>query len=281
MIIKTPAKINFGLWIGEKRPDGYHSISTVFIPITLYDTITVKLTEKTCIHFKCNTSAVPHDSTNLCWRAAELFLNAKNFNTGISITLEKEIPVEAGLGGGSSDAAAVLMGLLHLFPGIISPAQLHQLAVRLGADVPFFLNPVPSSASGIGEELTPIKFLWKCPILLVIPPIKISTKTAYTELDRKRTKKTRQIDYGTELKKLISLAEARTLFKNDFEKALFPLYPVLEEIKNHLYENGALYASLSGSGSAVYGMFEDETTTNKALQTFKDLYWTAVASPLY
>ena len=209
MVINTPAKINFGLWIGEKQEDGYHTLSTIFIPITLYDTISLMLCETPGIQFECSSPNVPHNETNLCWKAARLFQDEAGLHQGICITLEKNIPAGAGLGGGSSDAAAVLTGMNRLFSYPLTGTQLRTLAVQLGADVPFFLNPFMSTAGGIGEILKPVSFPWQCPILLVIPAVKISTKTAYAELDRSRTEKLISIDYEMELAKLTSLADAR------------------------------------------------------------------------
>ena len=280
MILYAPAKINFGLWIGSRRDDGYHQISTIFVPISLYDTIHVELSEDHKITFECSDPALPAGSYNLCWKAAELFFREICVKSGVYIKLEKAIPVEAGLGGGSSDAAAVLSCLSQLHPGMITNEKLISLAAQLGADVPFFLLQRTCAASGIGETLKPVDFPWKCSILLVIPSYSISTADAYAAFDRQLKDTPLSVDYAEVLSSLDSLKDARETVRNDFEAVLFPHYSDLETIKGELYETGADYASLTGSGSAVYGMFEKENDARKAESRFEKSYRTEIVSPI-
>ena len=283
MIRYAPAKINFGLWIGPRRDDGYHPVSTILVPVSLYDTVHVELQDGIEITFECSDPAVPAGSDNLCWKAAKLFLLETGIKSGVYIKLEKNIPVGAGLGGGSSDAAAVLLCLSQLHAGIITDEKLispRVLGARLGADVPFFLFQRTCAASGIGEILKPFDFPWKCSILLVIPSYSISTTNAYEEFDRQLKEKPLRVDYADALQSLDYLKDARENIRNDFETVLFPLYPDLEKIKRELYEAGAGYASLTGSGSVVYGIFENENDARKAESHFKKSCRTEIVTPI-
>lgn len=280
MIIYAPAKINFGLWIGSRRDDGYHPISTIFVPISLYDTIHVELREDPEITLECSDPELPAGSNNICWKAAEMFLLETGVKSGVYIKLEKNIPVETGLGGGSSDAASVLTCLFQLHQRMITDEKLALLAAQLGADVPFFLIQRTCAAGGIGEILKPVDFPWKCSILLVIPPYSISTTYAYEAFDRQLKENPLPVDYAEVLQSLYFLKDARENIRNDFEAVLFPHYPELEKIKLELYEAGADYASLTGSGSVVYGMFEAESSARKAESNFKNSYRTEIVKPI-
>jgi len=245
----------------------------------------VELSEDPEITFECSDPALPAGSDNLCWKAAELFFRETGVKSGVHIKLEKAIPVEAGLGGGSSDAAAVLSCLSQLHPGMITNEKLispRVLGAQLGADVPFFLFQRTCAASGIGEILKPVDFPWKCSILLVIPSYSISTADAYEAFDRQLKNTPLSVDYAEVLQSLDSLKDAPRVLgvRNDFEAVLFPKYPELEKIKRELYEAGADYASLTGSGSAVYGMFEKENDARKAESNFKKSYRTEIVSPI-
>ncbi|MCH7783240.1 4-(cytidine 5'-diphospho)-2-C-methyl-D-erythritol kinase [candidate division KSB1 bacterium] len=298
MIIKAPAKINFGLWIGVKREDNYHPVSTIFVPVTLYDVLKLEITKTAGIRFNTGSSEIPGDNENLCWKAAERFLSRAGLSSGVNIDLEKNIPVEAGMGGGSSDAAAVLSGLSKLHPETLSKKEIFDIAVTLGADVPFFLQDSPCSASGIGEILDPVDFsrIFSRPsktgsphgfILLVIPSFPTCSADAYAEFDRqlagspqKYGSKPAPVDYAEILQSLTSISDAKNSVANDFEPVLFPHYPELEEIKQKLYNAGADYASLTGSGSVVYGMFLAEDNARKAEVIFKESYRTEVVQPI-
>lgn len=298
MIIKAPAKINFGLWIGTKREDNYHPISSIFIPVSLYDVVNLEITKTTGIRFTANSSEIPDDKNNLCWKAAERFLSKAGLSSGVNINLEKNIPVEAGLGGGSSDAAAVLSGLSKLYPEAHSKKEIFGIAATLGADVPFFLQDSPCSAGGIGEILDPVDFsrVFSCPskagppqgfILLVVPSLSMCSADAYAEFDRQISGRPQKhggsqipVDYAEILQSLKSIADAKNSVANDFEPVLFPHYPELEEIKQKLYDAGAEYASLTGSGSVVYGMFLAEDNAKKAEMIFKETYRTEIVRPI-
>ncbi|MFC1732968.1 4-(cytidine 5'-diphospho)-2-C-methyl-D-erythritol kinase [candidate division KSB1 bacterium] len=258
MTLKAPAKINFGLWIGSKRGDGYHPVSTIFLPVALYDTVTTKINDSGLIQLQCDTDTVPSGEDNLCWKAADLFRQETNSDIGISIKLTKNIPVGAGLGGGSSDAAAVLMALNRQLYGVLSDERLFSIAAGLGADIPFFLYRQACAARGIGEQLSPIVFPWEVTAVIAFPGFEICTADAYAAFDMTRSVPEPATDFNNLIMSLSSLIEARETVVNAFEPVVFPHYPVLAEIKEQLYKEGAEYASLSGSGSAIYGLFRGE-----------------------
>lgn len=254
MIIYPNAKINLGLNITEKRPDGYHNIETVFYPIGLTDVIELTQSE-TCTDYSFSSSgiAIDHDpEQNLIVKAYRL-LQSEYEIPPINITLIKRIPFGAGLGGGSSDAAFVLKGLNELFSLNLSIKRLEELASKLGADCPFFIQNKPIFASGIGNEFTAIDLsLRDCFLLLVKPDIHVSTPEAYSLVIPEKPK----ISLLESIKQPIE--EWKNTIKNDFEESVFALHPQIGKIKQSLYDMGAIYASMSGSGSSVFGIFEKE-----------------------
>ncbi|MFC1513913.1 4-(cytidine 5'-diphospho)-2-C-methyl-D-erythritol kinase [candidate division KSB1 bacterium] len=264
MEIFAPAKINFGLSIGTKQEDGYHPISSIFLPVSLYDKINIKLSGKSGIDLITKSETVPCDQTNLCWKAADLFIRTFNIDSGIRIELEKNIPVGAGLGGGSSDAAAVLSALNNLTGNKITTADIRKTAKELGADVPFFIDSTPAAVSGIGEIIEPAVFNWDMKILLAAPDFEISTKEAYSAFDSGIDKKRPLTDYSAVLSSLRIMDEFKERVINDFESVLFDKYSDLRILKNKLYDTGADYVSLTGSGSVVYGMFAEKETAKTA-----------------
>lgn len=250
MIQFANAKINIGLHILQKRQDGYHNLETVFYPIPLYDV--VEIVESTNTRMEYSGQGIPgNQSDNLCLHAYRLL--QRDFDLpSVTIYLHKTIPVGAGLGGGSSDAVATLTGLNLRFQLGLPSASLEGYARRLGSDCAFFVRNRPSFASGTGDQLEEIDLNLKgYRLLLVKPDIHISTVDAYRMIRPQQPK--------IALRKAIErpLGEWRTIISNDFEVALFEEYPLLHTLKSTLYEEGALYASMSGSGSAVYGIFPD------------------------
>jgi len=273
MILNAPAKINFGLWIGRRRSDGFHPVSTVYIPIRLFDTVMVELNESGSVDLSCDDETLPAGMENLCWKAADLFFQETGIRAGASIRLKKRIPSGAGLGGGSSDAAAVLMALNRLLFGEMADERLLSIAARIGADVPFFLYRRPCAARGIGEILTPVEIPDSITALVVVPRFPINTAGAYKAFDDAAYDAGPEIDFSPMLKKLIKSPEnVRKSVYNDFEPVLFPIYPKLQEIKNRIYAENPLYASLSGSGSAVYGLFKSDKTAQNAAKSFSGAF---------
>lgn len=250
--LRPNAKVNLGLVIRGKRPDGYHEIQTVFLPAPLRDELI--LMENPGLQ----TPAISLDGIqlngdpfdNLCYKAWQLLRGVCPTLPAVQIHLVKNIPAGAGLGGGSADAAFTLMGLKELFSLNVSPAQLHQLAIQLGADVPFFLENKPMLASGIGEILEPIEIDLPGEIRLLLPDVFSDTRQAYAGLNYANTHP--NLDLRQTLKQ--SPETWRQDLPNDFEPSVFSRFPILARLKEQLYADGAIYASMSGSGSALFGL---------------------------
>ena len=255
MITYPNAKINIGLNITERRPDGYHNIESVFYPINLQDAVEIKTIEgeEPQGGYKLKVSGTILDGTpddNLVVKAYQLLRKDFNFPAQ-KIHLYKHIPVGAGLGGGSSDAAAIIKMLNNKFALGLTSEQMQNYAVQIGADCPFFINNTPVFATGIGNIFTPIEFsLHGKTIILVKPDIFVSTRDAYALVKPSPA----AIPLTEAIKQPIS--EWKQIITNDFEKSVFAKYPEIAAIKDKLYDMGAIYASMSGSGSAVYGIFD-------------------------
>jgi len=244
------AKINIGLLITEKRKDGYHTIETVFYPVQLYDVLEI-LPSAGQTTFHADGLPIPGGGDNLCVKAYQLL--AADFNLpAVEMHLLKNIPIGAGLGGGSSDAAYVLKMLNTMFTLRLSDHQLAQYAERLGADCAFFIANKPVFASGIGATFEDITLdLSKYVTVIVKPDIHISTQEAYSSI----MPQTPQVDLRRAIK--LPIQEWKYHIVNDFELGIFQKYPQIEILKRKLYEKGALYAAMSGSGSSVFGIFEE------------------------
>lgn len=271
--IQAPAKINLGLHVLRKRPDGYHDLETVFVAIDWSDTIL--LDHAPSLKMTCSDASLPIDHSNLCMAAANSLADLLGCSPGVSIHLLKKIPHGAGLGGGSSDAAAVLRGLCTLWDLELGNKELQNLALSIGSDVPFFLDARPSIGRRRGEVLEDSGLTcesfpyW---ILVVVPDLHISTVTAYA---RVQAEESGRPDLTALLAGDISFWKNHLI--NDFERRTFDLYPQLGEIKRRLYEAGAMYASMSGSGSALYGLFADPESAADVADLFDCRTWTGQA----
>jgi len=250
--MRIPAKINLWLEVVRKREDGYHDLSSLMLPVSVFDRLTLRAGPETGpITLACGFPDIPVDGRNLAWRAADAFRKAARIDTGIHITLDKAIPAGAGLGGGSADAAAVLLGLNAGFDNPLAMSELEGLALRLGADVPFFLHRKAALATGIGEKLEFLDSTPNYPLVLIKPPISVPTAWVYQSL--KLTRGTAQI----KLNRFMAQSEAPGLFmENDLESVTVPKYPVIGRLKTWLIEHGAVAASMSGSGPTVFGVFD-------------------------
>ena len=256
MICFPNAKINLGLNVINKRADGYHNIETIFYPIDLKDALEVLPSKynKPYRLFSTGIDVCNNPENNLVIKALSL-LNREKPDPNIDIHLLKTIPSGAGLGGGSSDAAFMLQLLNQTFSLGYTEKDLHHLALELGADCPFFLRNKPSFASGIGDQLEDIDLSLEDYFLVVVKPdIFVSTVEAYAEIVPKQPAKS--------LKEIIKLpiGEWRNHMHNDFETSVFKKHPAIAAIKQNLYDNGAVYASMSGSGTSVYGFFKEKPT---------------------
>lgn len=261
---KAYAKVNLGLDILSKRPDGYHEVSMVMHSIDLYDELIIKKAEGKERTYYTDSDKLPMDETNLVCKAADLFCKTYNIEEGFSVELIKRIPMAAGLAGGSSDAAATLRGLNKLFAVNAPVEELMKLGKNIGADVPYCVMGKTALAEGIGEILTPINSPDYKYWLIVKPDVDVSTKWAYEK-----------IDYAGDLshpdiKGLVNAIEneddaiAFSKMENIFETVIKEKYPIISSIRKCMEENGALKAMMSGSGPTVFGIFEDEEALNKA-----------------
>jgi 4-diphosphocytidyl-2-C-methyl-D-erythritol kinase len=269
LALAAPAKINLYLRVLGRRPDGYHEIESLFCPIGLYDRLL--LTPGDSISISCDAVHVPSDERNLAHRAAIRFFEALERTErregragihGVHIDLEKEIPVGAGLGGGSSDAASVLKGLNQICGGPFDDHRLRALALSLGADVPFFIDARSAIATGIGERLNNFYNLPKYWAIIIFPGIHIATAEVYKKLKLRLTKQQKEISNfvftGQEF-------DARRHLVNDLETVTENHYPEIKAAKSLLRQKGALGALMSGSGSSVFGLFNTEQKARQAM----------------
>ncbi|MBQ9414472.1 MAG: 4-(cytidine 5'-diphospho)-2-C-methyl-D-erythritol kinase [Clostridia bacterium] len=253
--VTAPAKINLTLYVEGKRADGYHELTSVFQTVTLADTVILEQADH--IKLSCSDPALPTDERNTAHRAAAAFFAATGIQGGATIHIEKRIPQQAGLGGGSADAAGVLVGLNALYDAGLSTADLCRIGASVGADVPFCVAGGTAMVTGIGEILRPLPPMPDCAIAIVKPPIGVSTKEAYQAVDAlpkspaDRDAMCRALQNGD----LIAIAR---LLDNDFERAL--CLPEVERAKDQLRSFSPLGVSMSGSGSAVFALFDREET---------------------
>ncbi|MCU0560785.1 MAG: 4-(cytidine 5'-diphospho)-2-C-methyl-D-erythritol kinase [Desulfobacterales bacterium] len=249
--ILSPAKINLFLRITGRRADGYHNLLSLMCRVGLFDEIRLRLASAP-VRLECSDPGLPRGEANLAVRAALIFFEALGRPAGVEISLEKRIPVSAGLGGGSSNAASVLMGLNHAHGAPFSPRRLKRMARRLGADVPFFIGESPALASGIGDVLEPCPNLPMFHIILVCPPFAVSTAEVYGRLNLRLTNCPKQI---TKARFKTEGFDPRRHLCNDLETVTQALHPEILSVKRQLLDRGALGALMTGSGGAVFGLF--------------------------
>ena len=266
MKILTPAKINTVLYILGKREDGFHELYMHMVPVSLYDTLTFAKNKTQGLNFQIKGASFSEsDEENLVVRAVRAFEKVSKIKVHYDIYLEKKIPYGAGLGGGSGNAAGTLRTLNYIFrnsnqsAGLISKETIYEIALELGSDVPFFLNPSPTEIRGRGEKLRNLPDYPKFHVLIIKPSFSISTLRAYQNCIPKR-----QVEYPT----ILSFDELNSQMNNQFESSLLSQYPILLKLKTILLENGAFGALVTGSGSAVFGVYNKK---NKLNQAYKDL----------
>ena len=269
--LKALAKINLGLDVIGRRENGYHDVRMVMQTIYLYDNVTIRKMEEPGIVVKTNLSYLPSNEDNIAYKAAKLLIDEFEIQEGVEITLDKHIPVAAGLAGGSSNAAAVLVGMNRIFNLHLSQKDMMERGVKLGADVPYCVMRGTVLAEGIGEILSPLPPMPKCYILIAKPGISVSTKVVYEKLDSKPIENHPDIDAiidGLENEDLHKIAAS---LGNVLENVTIDDYPVIEDIKNAMKEAGALNAMMSGSGPTVFGIFDDKKLAKEAKEKMKEL----------
>lgn len=280
--LKALAKINLGLDVVRHREDGYHEVRMIMQTIHLYDRLDITKTKEKDIKIQTNLSFLPVNENNLVYKAGKLLMDEFGITDGVSVKLDKRIPVAAGMAGGSTDAAAMLFGMNRIFGLGLSKKQLMERGVKIGADVPYCIMRGTALAEGIGEQLSALPPMVKCPVLIAKPQISVSTKFVYQNL---------KLDDDTihpDIDRLIGDIEAKDLHSiaehmgNVLETVTIPNYPVIDEIKRHMTVHGAVGAMMSGSGPTVFGLFDDEETAKAAYKAMrssglaKQVYLTSV-----
>jgi len=265
LTLQAPAKVNYRLDVIRRRPDGYHDLRMVMQRVNLCDTITVTLTETPDISVTCGKKGVPDGPGNIAWKAAKALLDLANQGQGAIIDIVKNIPVAAGLGGGSSDAATVLMGMNELLGLGLPDERLMEIGVTLGADVPFFVFRKTALAEGIGEQLTPMPAMPAAWVLLVNPGVHVSTAWVYRSLQL-----TNQEGLAKLPELFRSIEDVCSIFSNDLESVTIPAFPVIAEIKETMLREGAAGAMMSGSGPTVFGLFRDRESAERARTVLTD-----------
>jgi len=278
MTLKASAKINLGLKIINKRDDGFHNLETIFYPVKLFDEIFIKIIRSkrntNSVIIKTNNKIIPTDRTNICFKVIESFFRVFSIRDffSINIFIDKKIPVGGGLGGGSSDAAAVLKHLVRFFGININEnkKEILKIALSVGSDVPYFMIQKPCLAQSRGEIITRLDDfnLNNYKILLINPNLHISTKWAFESLTMQHG-----VQNESKIKEVRKFtSDAKEILQNDFEKIVFEKYSELNSIKNELISFGAEFSSMSGSGATMYGLFENskEESLQKAFEYYKE-----------
>ena len=292
--IRSFAKINIGLRIGPRRDDGYHELRTIYQTIALHDLIKIEARRGSGIEIHCDDPRVPCDESNTCWRVAERVLRTLKVRSKVRITIEKNLPVQGGLGAASSNAVATMLGMERVLKRQLAPEARLRIASEVGSDLPLFLMGGTVLGSGRGEQVYPIDDLPSFPCVIAAPDVGVSTPAAFAAWDKRHAAPAKltsprtsdkmntfsQLVYawlngssfsptgvpgkGWDRAEALLLDLVRTGMENDFERVVFPLYPAVRQVKRLLEREGAKYVSLSGSGSSVYGLFSSRQDAARA-----------------
>ena len=262
--LRAMAKINLGLDVIRKRPDGYHDLRMIMQTVNLFDRIALTVTRTPGIRVETNLRFLPVNENNLVYRAAQLLMEEFSIEEGLFIDLYKHIPVAAGLAGGSSDAAAVLVGMNRMFDLQLSEQELMERGVKLGADIPYCIMRGTALAEGIGEKLTRLDAPPACHVLLAKPGFHVSTKFVYAGLDLNRVDVHPDIDGQIEALRAGDLEKLAALMGNVLETVTVPAFPAIEELRQIMLSNGAAGARMSGSGPTVFGLFREKEDAQRA-----------------
>ena len=269
MRLRAMAKINLALDVLGKRPDGYHDVRMIMQTISMYDALDIQIKKEPGIELSTNLPYVPADSRNLAYKAADLLMQEFDIKEGMQIHLEKFIPVSAGMAGGSSDAAAVLVGVNNLFRLGLSKQELMKRGSTLGADIPYCVMRGTALAEGIGEKLTPLPSVPECFVLVGKPPVSVSTKAAYESLRLDAIDRRPDIDGMIESLKTGDLSGITSRMQNVFQPGISEAHPVIGDIIKLMEENGAMKAIMSGSGPSVFGIYEKRKDASNAAEKLR------------
>lgn len=268
--IKGMAKVNLGLDVLRRRPDGYHDVKMIMQTVNIFDELELAKSEENTIKITCDTAELPCDDSNLIYKAARLLFAHENCKEGVSIHLHKNIPIAAGMAGGSTDAAATLLGLNELFAFGKSKKELAEIGVKIGADVPYCIYGGTCLSEGIGEILTTLPAAPDCFVVVAKPHIGVSTKYVYENLHADTLQEHPDIDGMIEAIKENDIKKVADKMENVLETVTVKKYPEIEKLKSILLENGALNALMSGSGPTVFGLFTDKDVAKKALEKVEE-----------
>lgn len=269
--LKALAKINLGLDVLRRREDGYHEVKMIMQTIGLHDDLEIRKTKTSGIQVKTNLYYLPTNENNLVYKAAKLLMDEFQIQDGVSIQLKKRIPVAAGMAGGSSDGAAVLWGINQMYGLGLSMQALMERGVRLGADVPYCIQRGTALAEGIGEKLSVLPPMPKCTILIAKPGISVSTKFVYENLHANDLKPEQHpdVDSMIEAMRQKDLGLLCSRMGNVLETVTIPAYPVINEIKRTMMDNGAIGSMMSGSGPTVFGIFDSPAAAKQAVKAVR------------
>ena len=269
--LKALAKINLGLDVLRRREDGYHEVKMIMHTIGLHDDLEIRKTKTPGIQVKTNLYYLPTNENNLVYKAAKLLMDEFQIQDGVSIQLKKRIPVAAGMAGGSSDGAAVLWGINQMYGLGLSMQALMERGVRLGADVPYCIQRGTALAEGIGEKLSVLPSMPKCTILIAKPGISVSTKFVYENLHTNDLKPEQHpdVDSMIEAMRQKDLGLLCSRMGNVLETVTIPAYPVINEIKRTMMDNGAIGSMMSGSGPTVFGIFDSPVAAKQAMKAVR------------
>ena len=275
LICPSYSKVNIGLKVLSQRDDGYHNIYTIFQELNFGDSIDI---EKRDHGFKiiANVDWIPTNKSNICYKAYTEIKKEFSEVKGIHIKIDKKIPIGSGLGGGSANAAALLKGIKNIYKLEVTESKLEEIAGKVGADVPFFIRGKTQLGEGIGDKLTQLPKAIIGTYLLVIPKISIRTEWAYSVIKNRLNNQNKNAKFSSFINEDYSSLQ---IFENDFEQIVIPAYPEIGAIKSKLLNLGARFASLSGSGSTVYGVFDDEASAKEAELLFHTSHQTILANP--
>ncbi len=272
--LNAMAKINLGLDVIRQRTDGYHEVRMIMQTVHIYDRLHIAKTETPGIVLTTSQRFLPTNESNLAYKAAKILMDEFQITEGVQISLQKNIPVAAGMAGGSTDAAAVLIGVNQLFDLGLDAQGLMERGVTIGADVPYCILGGTALAEGIGEKLTVLSEMPQCSILVVKPNINVSTKFVYENLHANDLPAEVHADIDTQLQALEqgSLSMLASAMGNVLQTVTEPAYPVITELKNAMKEQGAINSMMSGSGPTVFGLYEEEEQAKKAYWKLRMAY---------
>ena len=269
--LKAYAKINLGLDVLRRRENGYHDVRMIMQSVGLYDKLTLKKTSIDEIVLTSNVGSLPNNDKNLVYKAISLMKKECGITAGVKADLEKRIPMAAGMAGGSTDAAAALIGMNKLFDLSLSQEKLMELGVQIGADVPYCIMSGTALSEGIGEILTPLKPMPHCYILIAKPRISVSTRFVYENLEADKLPYHPDIDGMIEAINGNDLKGVADRLSNVLETVTEKKYPIISQIKEAMIESGAMNSLMSGSGPTVFGIYEEKDTAMKALDKIKEI----------